>query len=104
MPMRRGIKHGEYKVVCQVCQAEYYASELVKRYDGLMVCKHDNDLRNPADLYGYIARPQNVPYTSPRNNDVTTSTLSSCTIEGRSAYAGRAIAGCMVAGLSPVFP
>jgi hypothetical protein len=43
-------KSGDWLALCDVCQHRYYASELRKRWDGYMVCKHDWEPRHPLDF------------------------------------------------------
>lgn len=43
-------KSGDWLALCDVCQQRYYASELRKRWDGYMVCKHDWEPRHPMDF------------------------------------------------------
>ena len=40
-------KRGEWKVVCDVCGFEHYASNVKKRWDGLIVCPEDFELDHP---------------------------------------------------------
>ena len=50
MPKTRA-KVGDYAAECDVCHFRFYASELRERWDGLMVCKQDFELRHPMDFY-----------------------------------------------------
>jgi hypothetical protein len=40
-----------YNAICDVCGFQYKASELKKRWDGLMVCSDDYETRHPMDFY-----------------------------------------------------
>lgn len=44
-------KHGDYNALCDVCGFKYKASELKRRWDGLMVCDQDFETRHPLDFF-----------------------------------------------------
>ena len=44
---------GDYWRECAVCGFDYLRSEMVFRWDGLLVCQADNDTRNPQDTPSY---------------------------------------------------
>ena len=50
-------KPGDYWRECAVCGFDYLRSEMVTRWDGLLVCKADNDERNPQDPPTYNHNP-----------------------------------------------
>lgn len=41
----------EYNVLCDVCGFKFKASELKYRWDGLLVCKEDWEIRHPSDFF-----------------------------------------------------
>lgn len=43
-------KSGDWLALCDVCQQQYYASELRERWDGYLVCKHDWEERHIGDF------------------------------------------------------
>ncbi len=62
-------KPHDYNAVCDVCGFEFKASKLVKRWDGMMVCKDDFERRHPQELLR--ARPETArpPWTRPEGED-----------------------------------
>jgi len=46
-------KPGDYWRECPVCGFDYLRSEMVTRWDGLLVCQADNDERNPQETPSY---------------------------------------------------
>jgi hypothetical protein len=44
---------GDYYRECPVCSFVYLRSEMVWRWDGLLVCRADNDEQNPQDTPAY---------------------------------------------------
>lgn len=56
-------------MACQVCGGEFLASELVRRWDNLWVCRSDFELRHPQE--GVVARRDQIspPYSSPEPED-----------------------------------
>ena len=91
-----GWKNGGHWVVCDVCSLVYRNKDMMKRWDGTVVCKYDFEARHPQDLIRAVKDDQTpVGYVRPEGEDTYGSI---CTPEGRLAIAGRAVAGCSVAG------
>lgn len=55
-------KPGDWNAICDVCGFKFKASELRKRWDGVMVCKKDWEPRHPQELIRIKADNQNVPF------------------------------------------
>ena len=53
---------GDYWRECPVCGFEVLRSEMVTRWDGLLVCRADDDIRNPQDTpsYNHNFRPPSI--------------------------------------------
>lgn len=43
-------KSGDWNAICDSCGRKFKASEMRERWDGLMVCKEDFELRHPQDF------------------------------------------------------
>jgi hypothetical protein len=87
---------GDHNAICDVCGRKYKSSDLRKRWDGLLVCKRDWEVRHPQD---YVrARKDKITPNKLRPKDDTNFIRPACTT--RSAVAGIAIAGCAIAGFS----
>ena len=50
MPRNRVGGPGSYNAICDVCGLKYKASELLKRWDGAIVCKWDWEPRHPQEF------------------------------------------------------
>lgn len=61
----KSLKIGDWNAICDVCGFEYKASQLKKRWDGLMVCEKDFEHRHPSDLYRFTSREKSPPWTRP---------------------------------------
>ena len=91
-------KLNEWRVECDRCGREYYASKLRLEWTGLRVCHGSgtNDCweRKHPQL-SIRARPDNqsVPWTRPEGEDVY---VAACTVEGIQGIAGCAIADCAI--------
>jgi hypothetical protein len=48
--MKNYLKLGDWNAICDSCGRKFKASMLQKRWDGLMVCKEDWELRHPQDF------------------------------------------------------
>lgn len=65
----------DFNVICQVCRKKIKASESLKRWDNLIVCSEDYEMRHPADLpLPRIPEERKLPFTSPEgvNVEITT--------------------------------
>lgn len=43
-------KHGDWNAICDVCGVKFKMSQLKKRWDGLLVCQEDWEMRHPMDF------------------------------------------------------
>lgn len=63
---------GNWNAICDVCGFKLKASQLKKRWDGLMVCVEDFEVRHPSDYYRPPIGPESVvPWTRPEPVDET---------------------------------
>lgn len=63
-------KQGDYNAICDECGFKFKASELKRRWDGLMVCKADWNPRQPQDFVRGTVDSKPLPFTRPESNDV----------------------------------
>lgn len=68
---------------------------MLKRWDGLFVCKEDYELRHPQDFLRVFGDKQTVPIARPDPVQDTFLQAASCTLQGTQGIAGVGIAGCM---------
>lgn len=72
---------GDWKAICDSCGRELLASELQKRWDGLMVCSRDWEPRQPQDFVKAIIDHQAIPWSRPEPSDSFVSVNSVYTID-----------------------
>ena len=60
---------GDWKALCDVCGREYKATQLTKRWDGLMCCTQDWEPRQPQDFVRGVDDNQTVPWSRPEPAD-----------------------------------
>lgn len=60
---------GNWIAMCDVCGRKYKASSLKKRWDGLMCCNHDWEIRQPQDFVRGIADTQIAPWLRSEPSD-----------------------------------
>jgi hypothetical protein len=53
---------GDWIAICDVCGRKYKASNLKKRWDGLMCCDDDWEIRQPQDFVRGVADTQIAPW------------------------------------------
>jgi hypothetical protein len=87
---------GDWNAICDVCGFKFKASQLVERWDGLMVCSKDWETRHPQELIRPIPDQQKLPWTRPEGTDTT---VLSCTVIGRQGVADLGVADCAICNL-----
>jgi hypothetical protein len=65
--MKSHYKAGTWNCICDVCGLQYKSDELIKRWDGLMVCKQDYETRHPQDLIRIPSEKNDVQWVRPDN-------------------------------------
>lgn len=72
--MRSYLRLGDWNAICDVCGFKFKASQMKKRWDGLMVCETDWESRNPLDFMRVYPDHSNVPWARPDIPDSTSPT------------------------------
>lgn len=85
-------KKGVWNVICDVCGVQYKSDEVLKRWDGMIVCKSDFEVRHPLDFIRSITEHSDIPFTRPEGADSFVGPV--CTLTGRSSMPGYAMPGC----------
>lgn len=96
-------KSGEWNAICDVCGQKFKNTELKARWDGLMTCSKDWEVRHPQDLIRAIPAERAPNWTRPEGADqyitVTyNSSLDICTVAGRLGQADYGTANCAIVG------
>jgi len=61
---------GDWNLICDVCGFKIKASKSKKRWDGLVVCHADWEVRHPMDFLKSRSDKIVVPFSRPRPPDV----------------------------------
>jgi len=94
--MQNYLDSGNWNALCDSCGRKFKASQLLRRWDGLMVCKADYEVRHPQDFLRVQKEKIAVPWVRPYPQYDTF--INACNIINSQGIAGIGIAGCMVAG------
>jgi len=86
---------GDHWVECDVCGFEYRQSVMRERWDNLVVCPADYEVRHPQDFVRGVEDNQAAQGIV---NSPTEQTFVTGICTTRSVIAGRAIAGCAIIG------
>lgn len=62
-------RHGDWNFICDVCGFKFKASEGIRRWDGVYVCRKDFEHRHPQEKRRGIKDTQNVEWTRPESDD-----------------------------------
>lgn len=68
--MQNYFKSGSWNAICMVCGVQYKSDEILKRWDGLLVCKNDWEPRHSLDFLRATPERGSVPFVSPEPTDV----------------------------------
>lgn len=61
--------NGGWNTICDVCGRKFKNSDLQLRWDGLMTCSADWEIRQPQDFVRGVADIQAPPFTRPESSD-----------------------------------
>jgi hypothetical protein len=89
---------GNWNVICEVCSKKIKAQDAKQRWDGLIVCPSDFEHRHEQDFVRARTDKITVPFTRPVPEYIFTNVVYTCTIDGKTAIAGLAVAGCSITG------
>ena len=93
---------GQWNAVCDVCGFYFKNTQLQKRWDGLMVCKEDWEVRHPQELIRPIPDSVAPPWTRPVGGTefivVPNNAPQTCGVFGAYSNADFGEANCMVVG------
>jgi hypothetical protein len=87
-------RSGQWNFYCDLCGAKTKASDSMLTWNGLRVCKHHKEVRNPQDFLRGVRDDPSTPWTRPEK--VPETFLHYCTLQGRNAIPGFAIPGCAI--------
>ena len=92
---------GSWNAICDLCGRQYKAGELQRNWKGQMVCSYDYEPRHPQDFVRGVKESSGLPWSRPEGPDTF---LPVCTPNGRTAYPGFAVPGCVVPSyIHPLF-
>ena len=90
---------GEWEAICDSCGRKFKSSKLKQRWDGLMVCPMDYEIRQPQDFVRGVPDPQLVPWVRDEPQDQYAPICFT-----NSAISGIAEAGCALVGSTATPP
>lgn len=95
--MQSRLELGAWNTICDRCGLQFKNYSLKKTWDGLMVCECCWEPRHPQEILKPVREKISPPWVRTKND--TQFINPQCTITGRSAIAGQAVAGCSICGL-----
>lgn len=99
--MKNHLILGNWNALCDVCGRKFKALDMQKRWDGLMVCKEDFEIRHPSDFLRVQREKISVPWVRPYPAEDTFISVNSegvqqCTFDGLSAQPALTMPGCTI--------
>jgi hypothetical protein len=99
--MQNWLKLGDYNAVCDSCGRKFKASTMMKRWDGLFVCREDFEIKHPQLSLKVHGDKQTVPIPRPEASDQY---LFFCSIWTNSPMADFGAADCATVGAMANIP
>jgi hypothetical protein len=99
--MQNWLKLGDYNVICDSCGRKFKASTMRKRWDGLLVCKEDFEVKHPQLSLKVRGDKQQVPIPRPEAVDQF---LFYCDLWSSSPMADFGSADCATVGGNTSIP
>ena len=62
---------GKWNFFCDLCGRKQKSSRAMKTWQGLYVCRHHKEVRNPQDFLRGVKDDQSVPWTRPEKTPET---------------------------------
>lgn len=94
--MQNWLKLGDYNTICDSCGRKFKASTMQKRWDGLLVCKEDFEIKHPQLSLRVRGDKQAVP--APRPDAIVDTFINTCTLWTSSPMADFGTADCATVG------
>jgi hypothetical protein len=85
---------GQWNFYCDLCGAKTKSGDAMKTWNGLYVCRHHKEVRNPQDYLRGVKDNQSTPWSRPEK--VPETFVGYCTLQGKNAVPGFAIPGCAI--------
>jgi hypothetical protein len=90
-------RSGEWNFFCDLCGAKNKSGDAMLTWNGLRVCKHHKEIRNPQDFLRGVRDDQAAPWTRPEKEPETwVPAPSSCTLRGKNSIPSWAVPGCAI--------
>src|ERR1700688_2469260 len=91
---------GQWNFVCDLCGKKQKSNRAMFTWNGLYVCKHHKEIRNPQDFLRGVKDDQSVPWSRPYNSITYDQPYSAqtCTLRRKNAVPGFAVPGCAMPG------
>lgn len=93
-------KSGEWNFTCDLCGRKQKSGRAMFTWQGLYVCKHHKEVRNPQDFLRGVKDNQGTPWSRPWTPPLCDTTsfpfTETCTLQGKNAIPGFALPGCAV--------
>lgn len=86
--------NGQWNFFCDLCGRKEKSGRAMLTWNGLRVCKHHKEIRNPQDFLRGVKDDQSVPWSRPEKEPETF--ILVCTLQGTNAIPGYAVPGCAI--------
>lgn len=88
-------RSGDWNYFCDLCGAKTKSSDSMLTWNGLRVCRHHKEIRNPQDFLRGVKDDQSVPWSRPEKvPENWVPAPDACTLRGSNAIPAYAVPGC----------
>jgi hypothetical protein len=93
-------KDGNWNFTCDLCGRKNKSGAAMFTWNGLYVCRHHKEIRNPQDFLRGVKDDQTVPWSRPFQPPLCDTTSfpyeDFCTLQGVNSLPGFALPGCAI--------
>lgn len=86
---------GQWNFYCDLCGAKNKSSDAMKTWNGLYVCRHHKEVRNPQDFVRGVKDDPSTPWSRPEKVPETF-VQQICTLRGTNSIPAYAVPGCAI--------
>lgn len=90
-------RSGAWNFYCDLCGAKTKSTDSMLTWNGLRVCRHHKEVRNPQDFVRGVKDDPSVPWSRPKPADIFVP--QTCTLKGSNSIPHYAVPGCAVPSL-----
>jgi hypothetical protein len=87
---------GGFNFTCDLCGCKNKASDAMRTWNNLYVCRHHKELRNPQDFIRGVKENMSLPWTRTKQPETFSPDAQACTLRGTNSIPSFFVPGCAI--------